>query len=87
MQICQLEGLPLSLQTHIWRWESQGFWALCMPYGNSFLDMFLTYRLGHVEVKISLRNTDGKSVAGIHQLFRKEALDQAAVSVNISYTH
>ena len=49
--------------------------------------MFLACRLGHVEVKISVRNTDGKSVAGIHQLFRKEALDQAAVSVNISYTH
>ena len=46
--------------------------------------MFLTYRLGHVEVKISLRNTDGKSVAGIHQLFWKKALDQAAISVNIS---
>ena len=46
--------------------------------------MFLACRLGHVEVKISVRNTDGKSVAGIHQLFRKEALDQAAVSVNMS---
>ena len=65
MQICQLEGLPFSLQTQFWRWESQGFWALCMPYGDCFLDMFLACRLGHVEAKISLRNTDGKSVAGL----------------------